>query len=151
MSTTCGQTNTPEERFSLALHSAARSWRQALDRRLKYLGLGQASWMAIATIAKNGVPPSQTELAHKLGVEDPTMVSMLDRLVKGGLVARQPSATDRRVKLVVLTEAGAEIYGKVLAEAAPFRAELLQGMDPANLLIVTEFLEALQNRMEAIP
>ena len=39
------------ERFSGALHNTSRAWRQALDRRLKYLGVSQASWMTIAGIA----------------------------------------------------------------------------------------------------
>jgi MarR family transcriptional regulator for hemolysin len=44
--------NDLEERFSGALHNASRAWRQALDRRLKYLGVSQASWMTIAVAAK---------------------------------------------------------------------------------------------------
>jgi MarR family transcriptional regulator for hemolysin len=140
---------TIEERFSAALHNAARSWRQALDRRLKHLGVGQASWMAIAVIAKGGQPQSQTELAHKLGVEDPTMVSMIDRLVKAGFVARQPSPTDRRVKLVVLTDEGAALYRKVKAEADAFRIEFLANIDSDKLRATTELLEALNSAAES--
>src|SRR5271163_2821053 len=102
-----------EERFSGALHNASRACRQALDRRLKHLGVSQASWMTIAVAAKAREPLSQTELAQGLGVEGATMVAMVDRLVKAGLVLREPSATDRRVKRVVLTAAGTAIYNKV--------------------------------------
>ncbi|MET3117593.1 MarR family transcriptional regulator for hemolysin [Undibacterium sp. GrIS 1.8] len=137
-----------EERFSAALHNTARTWRQALDRRLKYLGVGQASWMAIASIAKAGKPLSQTELANLLAVEDPTMVAMIDRLVKAGLVNRVPSQTDRRVKQVVLTDAGNEIYLKVKAEADAFRAEFLSKIDQEKLIAATELLEALQAAAE---
>lgn len=154
MNTTCslpddGSAPTTEQRFSTALHNSARVWRQALDRRLKHLGLGQASWMAIAAIAKFGSPPSQTELANQLGVEDPTMVSMLDRLSKAGFVTRQPSETDRRVKQVHLTDAGRGIYRTVMTEAAGFRMEMLAGVDPAKLLMVTEFLETIQALTES--
>src|SRR5450432_4069709 len=102
-----------EERFSDALHSTSRSWRQAVDRRLKYLGVSQASWMTIAVAAKARSPLSQSELADKLAVEGSTMVAMVDRLVKAGLVIREPSTTDRRVKRVVLTQAGNLLYDKV--------------------------------------
>ena len=94
-----------EERFSGALHNTSRAWRQALDRRLKYLGVSQASWMTIAVAAKAPRPLSQSELADRLGVEGATMVAMVDRLVKAGLVMREPSITDRRVKRVALTPA----------------------------------------------
>jgi MarR family transcriptional regulator for hemolysin len=138
-----------EERFSDALHSTSRSWRQAVDRRLKYLGVSQASWMTIAIAAKARSPLSQSELADKLAVEGATMVAMIDRLVKAGLVLREASTTDRRVKRVVLTPAGVKIYEKVRAEAVALRKELLANTDPKKLLIATELLEALQEIIES--
>jgi MarR family transcriptional regulator, transcriptional regulator for hemolysin len=140
-----------QERFSGALHNTSRAWRQALDRRLKYLGLSQASWMTIAVAAKARQPLSQSELADRLAVEGATMVAMVDRLVKAGLVNREPSTTDRRVKRIVLTEAGNLLYGKVLTEAAAFRKELLADLDQKKLLIATEFLEGLHGIIETLP
>jgi MarR family transcriptional regulator for hemolysin len=140
-----------EERFSDALHSTSRSWRQAVDRRLKYLGVSQASWMTIAIAAKARSPLSQSELADKLGVEGATMVAMIDRLVKAGLVTREASTTDRRIKRVVLTAAGLSIYEKVKAEATALRNELLAHMDHKKLLIATELLEGLQGIIEQQP
>jgi MarR family transcriptional regulator, transcriptional regulator for hemolysin len=140
-----------QERFSGALHNSSRAWRQALDRRLKYLGLSQASWMTIAVAAQARGPLSQSELADRLAVEGATMVAMVDRLVKAGLVNREPSTTDRRVKRIVLTEAGTLLYGKVLTEAAAFRKELLADLDQNKLLIATEFLEGLQGIIETLP
>lgn len=140
-----------EERFSGAMHNTSRAWRQALDRRLKYLGVSQASWMTIATVAKAPWPLSQSELADRLGVEGATMVAMVDRLVKAGLVVREHSTTDRRVKRVVLTQAGDLLYGKVREEAAAFRKELLANIDPKKLLVATELLEGLQGIIETAP
>lgn len=140
-----------EERFSGALHNTSRAWRQALDRRLKYLGVSQASWMTIAVTAKARVPLSQSELADRLAVEGATMVAMVDRLVKAGLVIREPSTTDRRIKRVVLTQAGNVLYDKVRAEAAAFRKELLADMDPKKLLVATELLEGLQGIIDTVP
>jgi MarR family transcriptional regulator for hemolysin len=133
-----------EERFSDALHNTSRSWRQAVDRRLKYLGVSQASWMTIAITAKARSPLSQSELADKLAVEGATMVAMVDRLVKAGLVLREASTTDRRVKRIVLTPAGLNVYEKVKAEAIALRKELLANTDPKKLLMATELLEGLQ-------
>jgi len=139
-----------EERFSGALHNTSRAWRQALDRRLKYLGFSQASWMTIAVAAKSATPLSQSELADRLGVEGATMVAMVDRLVKAGLVIREPSTTDRRVKRVVLTQSGHLLYERVRAEAAAFRKELLAHMEPKKLLAATELLEGLQGLIDSM-
>ena len=133
-----------EERFSDALHSTSRSWKQAVDRRLKYLGVSQASWMTIAIAAKAESPLSQSELADRLGVEGATMVAMVDRLVKAGLVAREASSTDRRIKRVVLTPAGVAIYEKVKTEADTLRKQLLAKMDAKKLQAATELLDNLR-------
>lgn len=137
-----------EDRFALALHSTARTWRQGVDRRLRHLGVSQAGWLAITTIAKTKSAFSQIELAHALGVEGPSLVTLIDRLVKSGLVERHPSQTDRRVKHVVLTKAGRELYANVRSEASRYRQEVLSGVDRDRLLDVTQLLEALQSRIE---
>ena len=139
-----------EERFSAALHGSARAWRLAIDRRLKHLNLSQAGWMAIALTAKEAQPPSQTRLATRAGVEDPTMVSTVDRLVKAGYMVRTPSETDRRVKLLSLTPAGQEIYQTVWQEADVLRRELLGNVDADMLHTVTVFLEAIQTNIESL-
>jgi MarR family transcriptional regulator, transcriptional regulator for hemolysin len=86
-----------------------------------------------------------------LAVEPATMVAMVDRLVKAGLVVREPSTTDRRVKRVVLTAAGNLLYERVRTEAAAFRQQLLEGLEPKKLLVATELLESLQGIIAALP
>jgi MarR family transcriptional regulator for hemolysin len=137
------------ERFSAAVHSTARDWRLLIDKQLKHLGIGQAGWMTIAMIAKSGEPMSQRALADLVGVEGPSMVSMLDRLEREGLVTRAPSPTDRRVKLVHLTEAGTTLYQQVRKEASAVRTALLGDIAPDRLAAATELLELLRTRIEA--
>lgn len=138
-----------QERFSSALFHTARVWRLSLDKRLKHLGLGQAGWTAIALIAKSEEPLSQSELALRVGVEGATMVATIDRLAAAGLVERHVSPTDRRVRLISLTQAGSAQYQIVRAEAEIFRRELLAGVDETMLLKVTELLESLHEAAEA--
>jgi MarR family transcriptional regulator for hemolysin len=140
-----------QERFTATLHNAARSWRLALDRRLKHLGVSQASWLTIAVVARASSLLSQSELADRLGVEGATMVAMIDRLVRAGLVLRVPSETDRRVKKVDLTESGKRLYENLKAEADTFRRELLAAIAPERLLAATELLEQLQAILDRPP
>jgi MarR family transcriptional regulator for hemolysin len=136
------------ERFSAAVHNTARGWRLLIDKQLKHLGIGQAGWMTIAMIAKSAEPMSQRALADLVGVEGPSMVSMLDRLEREGLVTRAPSPTDRRVKLVHLTEAGTALYKQVKDQANAVRGALLGDLDPAQLEAATALLELLRTRIE---
>ena len=136
------------ERFSAAVHNTARGWRLLIDKQLKHLGIGQAGWMTIAMVAKCTGPLSQRALADLVGVEGPSMVSMLDRLEREGLVTRAPSPTDRRVKLVHLTEAGTALYKQVKEQASAVRSALLGDIDPAQLEAATVLLELLRSRIE---
>ncbi len=138
---------TPAERFSMALHATAREWRIAIDKRLKDLGVGQSGWMTIAMIAKAREPLSQRALADLLGIEGPSVVSMLDRLERDGLVRREPSPLDRRVKLAHLTDDGRALYAKVREEADAFRSAMLDGLDPATLNAAADLLEGLRARI----
>jgi MarR family transcriptional regulator, transcriptional regulator for hemolysin len=137
-----------DERFSDALHNTARAWRLAVDQRLKFLGVSQASWMTISVIASAGSPLSQSEIADRLGVEGATMVSMVDRLVKSGFAVREPSQTDRRIKRVRLTDAGNKLYAKVKREAASLRQQLLANVDRTKLHRAAEVLEELRKILE---
>ena len=135
--------------FSAALHNTGRSWRQAVDQRLKDLGVSQAAWLTIAMVAKAASAPSQKQLADLLGVEGPTVVAMVDRLVASDYVERIASPIDRRVKLIALTAEGHALYAKVKSRADVFRAELLAGFDEDALRAATSLLEQVQARIEA--
>ena len=142
--------NTDDQvRFSGALHNTARAWRQGIDRQLKDLGVSQAGWMTIAMIAKAKEPLSQKQLADLLGVEGPTIVAMVDRLVKTDMVVREASTLDRRVKLIRLTPAGDALYARVKVEADAFRTSVLAGLDPAAIDAATALLETIRTRIEA--
>ena len=79
------------------------------------------------------------------------MVAMVDRLVKAGLVTRVPSTIDRRVKRVVVTEAGQRLYDTVKAVAAEVRRELLSTIDPKSLEAAADVLERLQGILDSEP
>src|ERR1700723_2936924 len=99
-----------DERFENALRNTAMVWRQAVDRRLRRLGTSRVGWMTIAAVVQARSPLSQAALADTLAVSRASMVHTIDRLVKDGLVKRELSACDRRLKRIVGTDAGAHLY-----------------------------------------
>jgi MarR family transcriptional regulator, transcriptional regulator for hemolysin len=133
-----------DERFENALRNTAMAWRQAVDRRLRGLGVSRAGWMTIAAAMRARSPLSQSILADRLAVSSAYMVQTVDRLVKNGLVKRESSASDRRLKRVVVTEAGAHLYSLLRDEVAVVRRQILAMVEPAKLVHLTELLEKLQ-------
>ena len=142
--------NTEYKSFARLLHSTSRALRTAIDRRLKYLGLSQASWVAVAAIAGAQSPLSQSELAQILGVEGATIVTMVDRLVKTGLVQRIPTLADRRKKLLVVTADGKALYEKVRSEADAIGKEILENVDEPDMQVVMRVLAEVLAAAESL-
>ena len=133
-----------DERFENALRNTATAWRQAVDRRLRRLGVSRAGWMTIAAAMQARSPMSQSILADGLAISRASMVKIIDCLVKNGLVKRESAASDRRLKRVVVTEAGAHLYFLLKDEVAAVRRQMLAIVELENLVHLTELLEKLQ-------
>lgn len=133
--------------FSHLLWLTAHHWRRAVDRRLKGLGMSQASWVAVSAIARNAEPLSQSELAQELGIERATLVPLLNRLVSQGLLERVTPA-DKRKRLLVATEAGNDLYQKVKIEADSLREEMLALISPEDQAVTRRVLSRLLQEVE---
>lgn len=135
--------NSQELNFSRLLHLTAHAWRQAIDRRMKDNGLSMSSWMAVATIAIQETPISQKELAQALGLEDASVVPLIDRLVKQQLVERIQPEEDRRKRLLHVTPQGETLYQRLKVEADALRNELLENVDKDDLAVTQRVLQQL--------
>jgi MarR family transcriptional regulator for hemolysin len=133
-----------DQRFENALRNTAMAWRQVVDRRLRRLGVSRVGWMTIAAAMQARSPLSQSNLADGVAISRASMVQTIDCLVKNGLVKRESSASDRRLKRVVVTEAGAHLYFLVRDEVAAVRRQMLAIVELDKLVHLTEFLEKLQ-------
>jgi DNA-binding MarR family transcriptional regulator len=65
--------------------------------------------------------PTMNELARFLGLDKSSVTGLVDRAERRGLVARVPSATDRRAVLVSLTDEGRSFVSQA---AAAFEADV---------------------------
>jgi len=137
-----------DDRFLQALQGGARAWRLALERHLKAHGLTTAGWNALTAVADSPEPPSQRELARKLGVDGATLVTTLDRLVASGLVRRDAEPGDRRVKRIALTPHGDALAGQVNAEATALRRATVERLDADAMAAAAAVLEELQRLLE---
>lgn len=136
--------------FTQILHESARSWKQALELRLKKSGLSQAGWLTVAAVVQASHPLSQTELSRILGVQTATMVPMIDRLIKAGLIERLASEHDRRINYISSTKAGRDLYKKIQKQADILREEITAEISAEDLKIATSVLEKIQKASEAI-
>ncbi|MGR7995513.1 MULTISPECIES: MarR family winged helix-turn-helix transcriptional regulator [unclassified Xanthobacter] len=120
---------------------AARLYRARIDRAFTQAGLGLTAGEARTLAYVNehsGL--RQNALAVKMNVEPMTLVGFLDGLERLGLVVRETDATDRRAKIVRLTDAAQPYLEGVLAAATAARAEALAGFSDADQAQLRAFL-----------
>ena len=92
-----------------------------------------------------GKPATMVALAKFLGCHDSNITGLVDRLEARGLVERRNDPADRRVKLIALTDEGAEFRKQALQkiyEPPPWIAAL----KPAEQRQLTEILRRAKER-----
>lgn len=135
------------ESFGLQMHLTAHDWRNALDRRLRPLGLSRATWLLLAIVSRSeGL--SQRELASRLGLEGASVVRLVDRLEKEGLIERR-TGSDRRVKTIHLRAKGAVVAAEIRKVAAALRAEVFRGISARELESAAAVLAKVKAGLEA--
>jgi DNA-binding MarR family transcriptional regulator len=90
------------------------------------LGLGQRGFCVLS--AAMDAELTQTELAGMIGLDKTTMVVTVDELERKGFAERIPSPTDRRARVIKVTDAG--------------RAKVAEGQDIV-LRVQNEVLDSL--------
>jgi MarR family transcriptional regulator, transcriptional regulator for hemolysin len=121
------------ETFGLLLHGTARAWRLKLDERLKPMGLSQAKWRTLLHLSIAPGALTQAEIAERLGIEEPSLVTLLHRLENEGWITRRSSSHDRRCKMVLLGQRAQNVISQINAEAERLRHELLGNISAADL------------------
>src|ERR1700757_589067 len=134
------------EIFGQLVHGTARAWRQKLDERLKPMGLSQAKWRTLMHLSLAGEALTQAEIAGRLGVEEPTVVTLLHRLEREGWITRANSPSDRRCKMVLLGRRAQRVIAQIKATADKLRHELLAGIPNSDLQTCMRVLARIRDR-----
>jgi DNA-binding MarR family transcriptional regulator len=95
-----------------------------------------------------------TRLSAVIAFDRSTLGSVIERLEAKKLIDRKPSAEDKRVKLLVLTKAGAAILRDIVPWVEKAQARMLQPLKPADrkvlLSLLTQLVD-LNNESSRVP
>ena len=136
------------EVFGQLLHGTARAWRQKLDERLKPMGLSQAKWRTLMHLSLAEDALTQAEIAARLGVEEPSVVTLLHRLEREDWITRTNSALDRRCKMVLLGRRAQRVIAQIKSSADTLRQELLADIPNPDLQMCMKVLARIRDRAE---
>jgi DNA-binding MarR family transcriptional regulator len=74
----------------------------------------------------------QNDLAARLGIDRSTNSMVVDQLEQEGLIGRRVNGSDRRAKLVYLTQRGTEICDRLRPKGGVAQARILAVLDPGD-------------------
>ncbi len=94
---------------------------------------------AVLTTALTG-EHTQIEIARLVGLDKTTMVVTVDELEAAGLAERRPSSTDRRARVIAVTDAGRRSVTSADKVLDRVRDDVLSALEPEERRL---FLDAL--------
>ncbi|ONI84067.1 hypothetical protein ALI144C_15265 [Actinosynnema sp. ALI-1.44] len=122
-------------RVGLAVNARLRS-------AMTVTGLKPRQCLTLMVLAEDG-RMSQLALAQALEVDPSVLVSILNELEQRDLATRQREPSDRRRHVVVLTEHGREVVGRIKAAVDEVERAVFADFDPAELARLDDLLRRL--------
>src|SRR5262245_5911454 len=137
-----------DKNLGFLLHDVARLMRKRFEQNARELGLTRSQCSVLAHLARHdGI--QQSTLAEILEVEPITLTRLVDRLEQMGLVARQFHPTDRRIRLLSLTEAARPKLADIFAIGTQTRGEALEGVADQDRDRVIDVLSTMKANLIA--
>ena len=124
--------------------------RRHLARRVDDFGLTVPQYVALSVIGRQGPAVTMGEVGDSLQLPASTVTSIVDRLVRDGLVERGVLPSDRRAVVATLTEAGESVVASVEANRRSDLVEMLSGHDENNLEAFAHVLDGMLGGLDRL-
>lgn len=131
-----------EESIGYWVIVTAQAFQKALNDELAPHGITFRQSQVLGWLALEG-ELSQVDLAARMMIEPPTLVGVLDRMERDGLIARSPSPTDRRCKLIRVDRNAREVWTQVVQCARKVRARATQGLSARQINVMRKSLKTV--------
>jgi DNA-binding MarR family transcriptional regulator len=119
----------------------------ALAARLEALGITLPQYFVLRELwREEGL--TQRQLANRVGVLEPTMVTTLDALERAGTILRVRSTTDRRKMHVQLSGAGRTLRDELHGYAGDVLDRALAGISDDEVVTLRGILQRMKKNLE---
>lgn len=132
------------------LADTARLLRKHFDQRARAIGLTRAQWQVLAYLSHNqGI--NQSGLADLLEIEPITLSRHLDKMEEAGWVERRPDPSDRRVRLLFISEHSRTVLDEMRSIGRSLLDEAMAGLPPGRNEVMVETLKHIRATLSARP
>lgn len=137
------QSPDPSSRLAQKLIAMAQVWRREIARALAELGISDALALPLIHLRRDGDAITQRCLAARVGVDNSSLVRVLDALEQSGDIQRVADVSDRRAKLIHMTAQGQQTADRIETILQHIRRHYLAGVDPLDLQAMDRVLDAM--------
>ena len=136
-----------EESLGYLVNHLGRVLARALEGRLIKHGVPLGQFPLLLTLwDADGL--TQSEIARRVGIEQPTVANTLRRMERDGLVRTEPDPSHRRQVLIKLTERGRELERPLKLEAAAVNQAATAKMPAADVEAFRQMIRVLLETLE---
>jgi MarR family transcriptional regulator, transcriptional regulator for hemolysin len=123
------------------INRTARAFVKALDLELREkVGVTVGQWKVIVMLVKqNGL--TQKEIADRLGLEGPTLIPIIDKMEKEGLVVRRVDSADRRNNRIYRTDKADALWNRMVECATKVRQISVKDISEENISSMRNVLD----------
>jgi DNA-binding MarR family transcriptional regulator len=137
-------------------HGAAGAWakrcyfagRAAMETMLRPFGLGSTQWYILHQLVHHG-PTMQRDLGRLLQIERSTLTVIVGALVRKGWVEQVADDADQRRKLLRVTPAGSELWGKLPELSSVINETAFGGISDTDIETAVRVLRLATERLDA--
>ena len=148
--------NTKTEEFNFTIDNClgfianrlVKAFLKVLDYKLEDYNLTGAQFCVLTKLfEEEGL--TQTQLAHRLYIESPTLVRTLDKLQEAKLIVRKKVPRDRRAFNIFLTKKGKGLKNVLLEKGQEVHEIAVKDLSPEEIGLLKELLFKLWHNLES--
>ncbi|WP_166285257.1 MarR family winged helix-turn-helix transcriptional regulator [Candidatus Nitrosotalea sp. FS] len=136
-----------ENSMGFVVNMTAKAFQKSFDIELrKTAGVSLSQWRVVgALVIQPGL--TQKEIADKVGIEGATLVPIIDKMEKEGLLKRKPDSSDRRVNRIYLTQKADSLWESMVECALKIRKSSTKNISENDIQTTLETLRKISQNL----
>lgn len=127
-------------------HIAAHRFEWAVNAELADEGISYRQFQILAWLALEG-GLCQAHLAQKMNVQPPTIVKVVDRMERDGLIVRCSSGGDRRKRIIKPTKKAVPVWKRIVKCVKRVRRAAEAGLSKEEVAQLRNLLERVHDNL----
>ena len=138
-----------ENSMGFVVNMTAKAFQKSFDIELrKNAGVSLSQWRVVgALVIQPGL--TQKEIADKVGIEGATLVPIIDKMEKEGLLKRKPDSNDRRVNRIYLTQKADSLWESMVECALKIRKSSTKNISENDIQTTLETLRKISQNLSS--